>query len=1244
MVVGDAGATQVDASDNDFFITNLKNPEAEGVGTGVGIITTFADSTGVPHDYGTTSSTLTDSTPGTITTYSITPDVAERNALGVLYNVKFTTVNPMPANGQIIIVFATGYSLTNVEYTLISSNLLASDNVSAPTVSIVSATRTITISNLAAINAGDEIEIQFNRVDNPGITTPSDFVIRTTNSTGNNIDKVTNGSVSLSSAFIQGQAQFSKIEMDPKSQGAEKADMHLGLFAAHKIPWGSNVQITLPNDYENMATGSCYVNYKTTLCSVSGLFINFTTGEDIPAEAAINVDVYGNVKVPTVSQTGFFSINISYQNTVIDATIQQTNNDDEKFVTEDAAQLLSIEEIDFLPTNEGEKANYRFRVIAPDTIASGSTIIIWFPGEFDPSLNLREDGSIDCWTAEPDYLGSQINCNLKPDRRVDFVGFKEINKNLTFDLLLSGIINPNYTKLSSFRFAIQDANGKTLFYTTQSGSLTTGQAPYALSYDEMSYTVNYSRDFNDLTFTFSPSTDIPSDANGGKIFVDFPDDFVLKNPNDTVGWSYPCSTELVVSDVVSTTNWNDAIECRNYNANRIQITGGKAFSASTTKQIRLVLKTVRGPQDVTQTKAITVSTYDGNSGSILDRSYAQLSYPDTLELPLSGEDLIVNNNEPIIVNPGLTTLKVPVSVVNANSPMRVDLTLSATMPRIPEANFSPSNVMQFRTSESTIYFGLSIPRDTPAGIYYLEWSKSGDEQVTYAQDIASVYYLYANIKVSKVIVQAATASISYGDAGQISETGHSHFIPFTLTIPPHIELNITPRTADNVSGLTYSPSVVTFGSGETVKELMIYASTVTTDFYTVEFDISGIDSALYPSTLPDLDIQITGENKQIPTFGTITVTSTRREADFVITDCDEAGILYFQVELLYAAAPTAQEILDNYALGKSLRYNVYTALHDVSFGIDGLAAGTQYIVYMILADLEDNLSEVKSEIFYTTADYVSVQFVVDFSQLYVPTGGLEALIDNTIEPELARALSVVPERVQGLPIAEYAKSRRRLQAGNQDNIDVVNPDNYSSNAIVFTLANDRYTDQVSPTDLLSALTLAEYNTFLAKYQQIVASSISAPTTMTNSAPQWVEKGKLYDATENSITASGTLNVPGYLHILVLDTGSTPPVGQQCVWGVDGDNNPGKHASQYYDGEGGLGFVTYSGLDNTLAYDVYVCSSNDYPGNNKEVDANLYSVSGVRIDSGVNCNPCDDTYLVVDDYATVICLAMWALLQ
>lgn len=128
---------------------------------------------------------------------------------------------------------------------------------------------------------------------------------------------------------------------------------------------------------------------------------------------------------------------------VIDASVVQISNDRERFSPQEAAGYMTIEEIDFAPTNEGEKATYGFRIKAPEVIASTSSILIWFPDEFDPSLNLRADGSIECWTSNTDHLGSLINCNVEEGRRVKLLGFNEINKDLTFDLHVSGVINPN---------------------------------------------------------------------------------------------------------------------------------------------------------------------------------------------------------------------------------------------------------------------------------------------------------------------------------------------------------------------------------------------------------------------------------------------------------------------------------------------------------------------------------------------------------------------------------------------------------------------------------------------------------------------------------------------------------------------------------------------------------------------------------------------------------------------------------
>jgi hypothetical protein len=243
--------------------------------------------------------------------------VAERNALGVLYTIKFTIINDIPEGGSIVFVFATGYSITNIEPKVKSANLVATSGQTI-TYTTVTANRSLTISNLAKVAAGQEVEFEVNRVDNAGITTPNDFNIRTTDTNGRNIDLVSNASTSLSTAFVTGEANFTKVEFNPSSKGARNTDFEFVIRADDKLPIGSNVQITFPTEFSEMASGSCEVNFKVTLCTVSGLFVNFTLGQDIAAKQEITINAWGLAHIPTVDQTSSFVINVSYQNQVID--------------------------------------------------------------------------------------------------------------------------------------------------------------------------------------------------------------------------------------------------------------------------------------------------------------------------------------------------------------------------------------------------------------------------------------------------------------------------------------------------------------------------------------------------------------------------------------------------------------------------------------------------------------------------------------------------------------------------------------------------------------------------------------------------------------------------------------------------------------------------------------------------------------------------------------------------------------
>jgi hypothetical protein len=58
--------------------------------------------------------------------------------------------------------------------------------------------------------------------------------------------------------------------------------------------------------------------------------------------------------------------------------------------------------------------------------------------------------------------------------------------------------------------------------------------------------------------------------------------------------------------------------------------------------------------------------------------------------------------------------------------------------------------------------------------------------------------------------------------------------------------------------------------------------------------------------------------------------------------------------------------------------------------------------------------------------------------------------------------------------------------------------------------------------------------------------------------------------------------------------------------------------------------------------MYITCTNDYPGNNKKVSDEMMMARSARIDSEESCNPCDDTYLIADEFG-VFGLAVTAVL-
>jgi hypothetical protein len=91
---------------------------------------------------------------------------------------------------------------------------------------------------------------------------------------------------------------------------------------------------------------------------------------------------------------------------------------------------------------------------------------------------------------------------------------------------------------------------------------------------------------------------------------------------------------------------------------------------------------------------------------------------------------------------------VTLAVPDANVPMRVNLTISGIMPRVPSARFHPENNLVFPTSDATYTFGISVPYDLTPGFYSVEWSKSGDD----FESLVQFDEIYSPIKYSTIEV------------------------------------------------------------------------------------------------------------------------------------------------------------------------------------------------------------------------------------------------------------------------------------------------------------------------------------------------------------------------------------------------------------------------------------------------------------------------------------------------------------
>ena len=348
---------------------------------------------------------------------------------------------------------------------------------------------------------------------------------------------------------------------------------------------------------------------------------------------------------------------------------------------------------------------------------------------------------------------------------------------------------------------------------------------------------------NTFTFEFSLNTDLPSNQDKGRVWIDFPPQFVLKNLGSSQGWDYPCTTSQWDSYIETNTNWNDAVQCTNYESNRIIVFGGKDFDAKGFRVIKLAISDVPGPSILTETEAFRILTFDGYSGKVLDKSFPLLSYPISVDLELLGEDIDFTDSQSITVRRGSGSGLITMSTKSNVHPMRVYLKVNGVMPKMPSGRIYPSNLLLWQISEQSLSYRVAVPVDTTPGQYTLEWTKTGDDYslTTIGDEI------YTDFSPSSVVVIDEKSDVMISQVSNVPAPGHSYPITVSLEYPPYEELYVTPRLSTGLqSSITFEPHTLSFGPGEYMKDFVIRAdeSAVGTKLE-ISFELGGLDSDAY---------------------------------------------------------------------------------------------------------------------------------------------------------------------------------------------------------------------------------------------------------------------------------------------------------------------------------------------------------------------------------------------------------------
>jgi len=287
-------------------IVDIKNPTVSGATQAFGITT--MDSSIIPLDRNNNVAGVT-ILPGALTGTDVEPATFGKGDVGDV-TVSFTTVNPVPKDGKIVVVFPSGFALSSGGTTAVTAG--GTYNGTAYTsVGIVGQTLTLTgNSSGTGIAALGSVSITLSKIKNPITAGPTGtYSISTTNNTGTVIDQKTNVASDTISGLRSPSVTLSNTIVN------QLTNLRVSFTIAQAIPAEGQILVTVPAQIGiagvngQVATSLTGIG-GTLTASVLGQVITFTrdAGTQVAADTAISFTVAGGMNGPIAGATGTFTI------------------------------------------------------------------------------------------------------------------------------------------------------------------------------------------------------------------------------------------------------------------------------------------------------------------------------------------------------------------------------------------------------------------------------------------------------------------------------------------------------------------------------------------------------------------------------------------------------------------------------------------------------------------------------------------------------------------------------------------------------------------------------------------------------------------------------------------------------------------------------------------------------------------------------------------------------------------------